>query len=402
MTMKNLLVVSAFLILMSACATQPYTYESTGFQPVRDRAETQTEGEVSISASVPGEHETEAIFGVPLYNRAIQPVWLEIVNNSPERVRFAPTSLDRDYYPPLEVAYMFRKGFSKEARAKMDRYFHANAMPRQIPAGATRSGYVFTHASPGTKSFNIDLFGGDSDYSFAFFINTPGFVPDHATIDFDSLYAQSEVTDHDLSDIRMTLKSLPLMTTNQSGQQSGLPVGIAIVGNGSDVLKALLRAGWYESPRIRDEAQLERAQYLFGRIPDAVFRIQRNSDSDRNELYLWMAPMRFEGKAIWLAQISHFIGQRTRLEQAILGSRIDPDIDDGRNFFVQNMWYSQNLEQSGWLATDQVISIENARQDFNGVEYFTDGYLLVNWLSGTPVSLTDTRTLDWGRPSGEQ
>jgi len=184
----HILFLSIVLIAVSACANQPYHHESTHSYPIRERAVIQSEGDISISVSVPDTDEAKAIFGVPIYKRGIQPVWLEIVNNSPERLRFAPTSLDPIYFSPLEVSYMHRKGFSKEARAQMDRRFHDSAMPRQIPAGETRSGYVFTHASPGTKSFTIDLFSAGTDYSFAFFVTVPGFVPDHAEIDFKTLY----------------------------------------------------------------------------------------------------------------------------------------------------------------------------------------------------------------------
>ena len=392
------LLLGTLLSVISACASQSYHHESTGSFPIRERAVIQSEGDISISASVPGADEAKAIFGVPIYMRGIQPVWLEIVNNGPERLRFAPTSLDPSYFSPLEVAYMHRKGFSKEARAQMDRRFHDSAMPRQIPAGETRSGYVFTHTSPGTKSFNIDLFSADTDYSFAFFVTVPGFVPDHADIDFEALYTSAEVYDYDLAGFRDGLADLPFATTDQSGQQSGLPIGTVIVGDGIDVLKALLRAGWYETSRMHDQDQLAKAQYLFGRIPDAVFRIKRTGKRDRNELFLWIAPLRVDGKSVWLAQVTHFIGQRTQLEQVIFGARFDPNIDDGRNYLMQNMWYSQSLGQLAWLAKSKTISIENSQADFNGSEYFTDGYINVAWLSGEPISLLETRSLDWDNP----
>ena len=135
-----ILFLSTLLNVLSACATQTYHHQSTNSFPVRQRAVIQTEGDVRILASVPGADEAAAIFGIPVYQRGIQPVWLEIVNNTPERLRFAPTALDPKYFSPLEVSYMHRKGFTKEARAQMDRRFHKAAMARQIPAGETRSG----------------------------------------------------------------------------------------------------------------------------------------------------------------------------------------------------------------------------------------------------------------------
>jgi len=393
-----ILFLSTLLGVLSACAAQTYHHQSTNSFPVRERAVIQTEGDVRILASVPGADEAAAIFGIPVYERGIQPVWLEIVNNTPERLRFAPTALDPKYFSPLEVSYMHRKGFTKEALAQMDRRFHGSAMPRQIPAGATRSGYVFTHTSPGTKSFNIDLFGADSDYSFAFFITVPDFVPDHAEVDFHSLYPPEEVHDYELVEFHNGLADLPFITTDKSGQQTGLPVGTVIVGDGADVLKALLRAGWYESPRILDTDQGMKGHYLFGRAPDAVFRIQRSGKRDRNRLYLWLAPLRVDGKLVWLAQVTHFIGQRTQLEQVIFGERVDPNIDDGRDYLVQNLWYSQSLGQFAWLARNDAIPIENAQLDFNGFEYFTDGYVNVIWVSGEPISLLETRRLSWDNP----
>jgi len=394
----QILVLGCLLFVVSACATRSYHHESTNSFPVRERAITQSKDDISISASVPDADEAEAIFGVPVYKRGIQPVWLEIVNNSPDRIRFAPTGVDPTYFSPLEVSYMHRKGFSKEARAQMDRRFHDSAMPRQIPTGETRSGYVFTHASPGTKSFNIDVYSAGTDYSLAFFLTVPGFIPDHAAIDFETLYKPEEIHDYELAGFRDALADLPNTSSDQTGQQTGLPYGTVIVADGIDLLKTLLRAGWYETSGMPDADQQAKAHYMFGRIPDAVFRIKRNSKQDRNELFVWKAPLRVDGKSVWLAQITHFIGQRTQLEQVIFGARIDPNIDVGRSYFLQNLWYAQSLEKAAWLARNDSISIENARTDFNDIRYFTDGYINVIWLSSEPISLLETESVAWDDP----
>ena len=391
---SRLIIYVLLALFLTACATQSYHYESTKSFPVRDRAVTQTQGDITVSASVPGEDEAQAIFGIPIYKRGIQPVWLEIENNSKERIRFAPTGMDRNYFSPLEVAYMHRKGFSRKAKVQMDQRFYESAIPRQIPAGESRSGYVFTHARPGTKSFDVDIFSAGEDQNFVFFISVPGFIPDHEAIEFDSLYESSEVRDYALSDMRAGFGGLPWFSTNQSGEQQGLPVGIVIVAPGIDVLKTLLRAGWYESPKMQDKEQLAEAHYLFGRIPDAVFRLKLKGGRERTELNLWLSPVQIEGESVWLAQLIHFIGQRTQLEQVIFGARVDPDVDDGRDYLMQNVWYSQSLEQVGWLAGSGAISIESARFDFNSLEYFSDGFRTVLWLSGEPVSLLETRRAD--------
>jgi len=391
---RKWLLLSAALFLLAACATRPYQYDGALSSSVRDRAITESAGLVSVSASVPGEDETTSIFGVPMYERGIQPVWIEVVNNSDEFLRFAVSSIDPEYFSPLEVAYMYKKGFSKEARAEMEQQFYNSAMPRLVPAGETRSGYVFTHSRPGTKSFNVDLYGNSGDYSFAFFVTVPGFVPDHQAVNFKDLYTADELKDYNLEGFRAALDEQQWFTTSETGEP-GLPVSIVIVADGLSVLKALLRAGWYEQPDTRDQLDTQTAHYMFGRLPDASFRINRGDKSERNELYLWQTPMRVDGEVVWMGRIAHFIGQKNQIRQVLFGAQIDPNVDEGRDYFMQNMWYSQNLEQLAWLQMSDTVPIAEPASDFNNSPYFTDGYLAVIWLSGEPVSLVETLRVDW-------
>jgi len=391
---RQFLQLAAAFVLLSACATQPFQYDSALSSAVKGRAITETTGEVTVSTSVPGEEETTSIFGVPMYERGIQPVWIEVVNNSDDFLRLALSSIDREYFSPIEVAYLHRKGFSKSARAEMERRFYDSAMPRSIPAGESRSGYVFTHANPGTKSFNVDLYSNANDYSFAFFVTVPGFIPDHQAVSFKDLYSEEEFRNYDLTGFRTALSEQQWFTKSKSGQP-GLPVSVVIVANGLDTLKALLRAGWYEQPDTRDLVDAQTAHYMFGRLPDASFRTRRDDKSERNELYVWQTPLRVNGEVVWMGRIVHFIGQRNQIRQVLFGARIDPNVDEGRNYFMQNIWYSQSLEQLAWLEMSDPVPIDEPARDFNDTEYFTDGYLAVAWLSGEPVSLIETTRVDW-------
>ena len=90
-------------------------------------------------------------------------------------------------------------------------------MDRWIWPGETRSGFVFTHLEPGTKAFNVDLFGGErGSTSFTFFLNVPGFEPDHADVDFEALFDASEVDDLDDSALRLRLSEIGCCTTDAS------------------------------------------------------------------------------------------------------------------------------------------------------------------------------------------
>lgn len=397
--------VAILVLLLTACSSMPYKHESLSNFQVEQRALTQEQGPFRVRASVPSREEAEKIFGIPIYKRGIQPVWLEVTNNSPGRARFVLSSVDKDYFSPFEVAYMHKKLFSKQGWMDMEEYFFSTAMPRQIAAGVTVSGFVFTHATDGTKNFNVDLFHESSKEDgyeeFTFFVQVPGFVPDHATVNFEGLYDASSVQDLDSDGLRDALLESQCCTTNRDGSGQGPPVNLVLVAKGREVLQSLLRAGWSETSYEKDDNYLNKVNYLYGRPPDAVFRKSRGkSAGDRNELSLWLAPLRADGKAVWMGQLKHAIGQRYKINEIFFGAAQDPDVDDGRNFLLQNLWYSQSLSAVAYTQTGKVVPMENPQLDFNNNPFFSDGLRIVMWLSGEPVALQEVRNLRWSEPMG--
>lgn len=384
--------------LLTACATHRYNYVPLADTTVLQRAQTQEHGSLRMRASVPGTEEAKQIFGVDLSAHGIQPVWLQISNNGSTRVRFAPHSLDPDYFTPNEIAWYYRRQFSADENAALQQRLRRLTIPRHIPPGATVSGFVFTHAEPGTKSFNADvLYAGQSlaNSQFTFFLEVPGFKPDYANIDFQTLYPATAVQDVDRDGLRALLADMPCCTTNQSGDSPGLPVNVVVVAEGRDLLWSLLRSGWSETAAQRDPAYLSAADHLFGRPPDAIFRKRRGSTTERNELGIWLAPVRVDAKPVWFAQVKHAIGRHYALGEWLLGVRLDPDADEGRNYFLQTLWYAQSLEAFAWSGTSKKARVSNPLHDFNGNPWFSDGFRVVLWLSGTPVSLVETRRVQW-------
>jgi len=395
-----LLMVCCLLVACSSISFQPETFDPSLLSA---QSQTQQSDEIQVTAAVPGREQALRIFGFDMYERGIQPVWLSIENLAENRVRYTPTGTDPGYFPPFEVAYMFRKSFSKQDRPKVEKNLYDLSIQRQIEAGSMVSGFVFTHVSKGRKNLIVDVFnaGGDSQ-SFAFFLEVPGFVPDHAVVDFDNLYRPSEIVDYDVDGFRSMLASWQCCTEDMSGKTTGLPLGVMLIGNGESALRALMKAGWYETQweDARANLKAESFHYLFGRHADAVLRIKRGISKERNELYVWKTPWRLEGEEVWISLITHFIGQRTRLEEALMGARFDPNMDDGRNFILQNIWYSQALSQSAWLDGGDPSTSNQPRMDFNSAYYYTDGFRAVLWLSGDTVSLYETEYAEWDNPPG--
>jgi hypothetical protein len=376
---------------LAACGGTSFRPESMQSVDFQSRAQTQDDGDLTVRAAVPGPDETRRLFGVPLYDRSIQPVWLEVENRGPVPVRFAPTGIDDDYFSPVEVAYIHRGGFSKRARAAMERYYHDAAMDRFVEPGERESGFVFTNARPGTKAFNVDLFGPKrNDYSFTFFIDVPGFIPDHAEVNFAGLYTEDQVTELDEAGLRGGLDVLPRYTTDAAGTAPGEPVNVVFIGHGPDLRAALLRSDWQETAASSKSggSPASQSRHLFGRRADAVLRKARGKN-DRNELRIWLAPMRVNGHPVWLAQVTHQLPGLFGIVSQ------DPDIDDARYYLLQSFWYGQSLAQLARRASIEPVPVSESVFGFKRRDYFTDGYQLVLWPSADPVSLLEVVRLQW-------
>lgn len=166
------------MLVVSACATQAFVASPVDPTDFLQRGVTQEQKSLRITAAVPDSEETIALFGTDLYSQGIQPVWLKVENQRESTVRVLHSSIDADYFSPLEVAWLYRKEFKKSSRSAYDSWYIENALPRYVAPGETRSGFVFTHATTGTKGFNLDIYGDMRATSFTFFVPLPGFRAD--------------------------------------------------------------------------------------------------------------------------------------------------------------------------------------------------------------------------------
>jgi hypothetical protein len=110
--------------------------------------------------------------------------------------------------------------------------------------------------------------------------------------------------------------------------------------------------------------------------------------------------MTLEGKPVWVGQINRDIGLRFARLTVIY--KIDPAIDDVRNYILQDLWYSQGLAKFGFVKGVEAASIKKPRRDTLGNRYFTDGYRIVVWVSSEPVSFSEVVHMEWERPFSER
>jgi hypothetical protein len=375
---------------MAACGGRAYLYEPVDSGYFLSAAERQSEGSIQVSAAVPGREETERIFGIDLYDQGIQPVWLQVENSGDALARYAPVSTDPEYFAPLEVAYINRRGYSDEARDEIDARFHNLAMPRYIDPGETRSGFVFTHIDPGAKGFNVDVFSGGESYNFTFLLRVPGFEPDYARLNLAGMHTDDDVPDYDVDALHQAMKEIPCCSTSRQGEESGEPINLALVGKGEQLLRALLRSGWRETSI--EEAKNETPQFLFGREQDAIFRYETVGGDGFYELRFWKAALRSDGDDVYVGQARHFFRWIGRIQ------RLDADVDNARNFAIQKLLYGQAIKATAWIAGREVVPVASFWDNIIRPSYFTDGYLMVLWLSGKPVSMLEIDTRDWDDP----
>ena len=387
--------------LLPACAVKPFQAHDPAGANFIGRAISQEKGVVHVMAAVPDAVETAALTGLPLYEQGIQPVWLEVTNNGTDRLRLSLWSIDPDYYSPLEVAWMNRGGLTKEARAAMERWFHEHAMVRWIPPGESRAGFVFSHVTRGTKGFNVDIFStaDTSTYSFTFFVPMPGFVADYMEIDFTGLYEAYEEERLSADELRVRIRDAACCGTDETGSLQGDAFNIALVATPVAVRRALLRSGWHETEAGATESAVARTQRYRGRRPDGTFMKRRPDGTARNELRLWLTPFISEGEPVWIGQVLYSLGGSQERADAM---RRDPDIDEARNYFLQDLWYSQTAERGTLTRAFDPVPRSSPVTTFTGSSYYTDGLCAVVWLSEGTVSLDDIELLGWWEREREQ
>jgi hypothetical protein len=401
-----------FVLFVSGCATfNPHPEEEVTF---RERAQTQDKENVQVTVAVPSADESKRLFGVDMYKRGVQPIWLEIENRDEEPLYFLPIGLDPNYFSPIEAAYVNHFGYKTPANEEMNRFFYERRQGIRIAPVSVRSGFVYTPVDEGTKAFNVDLMGEDKEIrTFTFFIDVPGIRPDHQQVDFEALYSTDQIVSYDEEGLRKALERVPCCTKNKKGTEEGDPLNLVVIGDGNDVHYALIRAGWDETEIIYRASAWKTAMsfifggryryspvsplYVYGRRQDAAFQKARGTIHERNHLRLWLSPMRFEGKPVWVGQISRDIGVRFTTK-TILTHKIDPDVDETRDFLIQDLWYSQGLLRLAFVKGVGPAPISEPRGNLTGDPYFTDGLRAVLWVSSGPVAMEAVKILEWEIP----
>ena len=400
------------IFALSGCASfNPTPVDDVNFT---DRAKTQKENNVRVSVSVLTNEESEAVFGVNLALKFIQAVWVEIENNDDHPYWLVSSALDPEYFSPQEVAYSSHYFLQRKYNNQIDEHFNALSFQNPITAHSTHSGFIFVNLDEDEKEIDIDLISKQETKFFDFYVRIPG-LKTHTLAEIESLYSDNERINLTEDELRLELSRLPCCTTSQDGETNGDPLNIVIIGNSGHLFPPFVRRGWHSAEdsyfgsiwktinsflfgkhyRYSPVSSL----YYEGRKQDIALQKARGTIHQRNHLRLWLTPFRYQGKDVWVGQISRDIGVRfTTHTPTFTTHKIDADIDETRTAFIEDMLFSQGLEMLGFVEGVGLSTHDQPSENLTGDPYFTDGLRAVLEFDRRPSNIEDVRFFDWATP----
>jgi len=412
------------ILLVAVCAVGVALWmgSASGFHPqpidgapFQKRAESSTDGNVTVSVVALTPEEAEAAVGFRTAGADIQPVWVKVTNGESIRYYIPPIIIDSGYYSPMEVAWKGHGWLSREKNTRIDAHLRDLRLPAYVEPGATVSGFVFTNLDEGIKYVNVELIGAGTEQlrRFAFLARIPGIRTDYQQVDWNGLYKPGEITELNDDGLRTWLEKLPCCTKGGDKKTDGDPLNIVLVGSRAMVFPPLARRGWHVTETTTAASSWDTMVssvfgttyryapisplYLFGRRQDIALQKPRADVNQRNHMRLWLAPVTAEGNPVWVGQISRDIGVRLTTK-TITTHKVDPQIDETRWYLLQDMFFSQGMRRFGLVKGVGVSTPEAPRTNYTGDPYFTDGLRAVMWMSDTPVTYQRIETLRWESP----
>jgi len=376
-------------VALVGCATwrAPATFEDAA---LRARAVTDTAQGVRLSAAVLSSDDSRQLLGADVNGTGVQPVWIEVQNATQQTLWLLRAGTDPDYFSPLEVAWSFHAPLAGTNNAAIDEHFDGLGFQNPIPPWSTRKGLLFTNPDRLTKLLNVDLLGQGSFIPFTLFLPIPDDVQGDQALEILERRAEAPSIEYRGADtFRAALEKLPCCATGPAGTASGDPINVVLVGTLADIGAALGRRGFR-----RETKDLDNAQRLYGRPPDVVARKAGQGGVPANWLRLWIAPLRYQGKPVFVGQAGRPVGGRFAVaeEKDLV---LHPEVDEARNLLIQDLLYSGGLAKLGFVNGVGAASVANPRDSVGETAYYTDGLRAVLFFVTRPRSLSEVEILDW-------
>ena len=412
-TQHYVVLLLAIVTTLSGCSTYSTVHDDETHY--LDRVTRYESDNVIVEAAALGRNESMDVFGAPLNDVGVQPVWIKITNNSEEANWLFPIGVDSEYFPAFEVAKRMAK-YGKVSHKDLYAHLVESQITHFIPPQHTVSGFVYTHADEGMKAFNVELHSPKKIIKHTFVSPVPGLPNDYFDLDPESIYPESELTEVNKEDLRSWLEKMACCAQSVDGRY-GDPINIIFVGHLEKVRSALISRQWDVTAPVTGSSLWRMIGafifgsryryapisplYMFNREHDLAFQKSRAIIDERNHMRLWLAPVTFNGEHVWVAQISRDDGiklsGRFRPPTTHI---IDPDMDDARFYLLQDILEGQEVHQIGFVKGHEPATHDNPHFNAENDFYFTDGLRAVFFMSDGPTKISEVKILDWELPKG--
>lgn len=370
---------------------------------------------IKVNASALGARESQQSFGEDLARYNIQPVWLSIENETDEQLGFLPIAMDPDYYSPYEASYKFHSALSFAANRARDEFFRKRQIANILPPHSKTTGFVYGVLDAGVKYAHIVIVGHNRVETFDFALPVPGPAFVGTNIRADNIYPGKKIEDLDLGLLRTTFAKQACCTTNSDGTRNGDPLNLVIVESKKDPIVPFIARGWHLARQLDVASAIETVRafifrdefltspvsplYVFGRKEDVVVQKARSTINERVHARLWLTPYTFEGRRVWIGQVSRDIGVRlTDQTWNLTTHKIAPDVDFDRAYLLQDLSMSGFVERYGYVDGVGAALASAPRTNLTGDPYYTDGLRAIIFLSNQTTPLGDIERLPWEVP----
>jgi len=387
-------------------------------EPFKARAQVDSDDDIQVKASLLTAEESKNVFGVNLISRWIQPVWIEVTNTSDRPFWFLSPGTDADYYAPDEIAYIYHTWYSNKADKKMAEHFQNLSFKNPIHPGVKKAGFVFIHFERDVREVTIDLVGHESFKSFSF-ISKVTDLKGKSLYETERIYSDSDIIQVDDVSLKRHLEQLPCCTTSHDGKLNGDPLNIVLIGSPQHLGKVLIRRGWHQAEETywgsiwkTINSFLFGKEYLYspvsplyalGRKQDYAAQKAHGAINRRNHFRIWLTPLRFEDREVWIGQISRDIGVRfTTKSKSFVTHKIDPDVDEAREALIYDLILSNYVEKIGYVVGAGECPPDVPCQNLTGDQFFTDGLRTVLLLHHKPIPIPEIQFFPWAHPRGDR
>jgi hypothetical protein len=179
---------------------------------------------------------------------------------------------------------------------------------------------------------------------------------------------------------------LPPRVLDAQGNEGDM-VNVVILASQEKLENAFQRADWVQVDRSKRKAALhivkERKSYrempmsklfLFGWAQDYGYAIAESMVARRHHLRIWKTDYEIDGCSVWAGAGTHDIGLEKNERNWTLTHKIDPNVDDERDFIASSLVQTHLIKRAGYVSpSDSVFEAYTA----TGGSYHSDGRMLL-------------------------